>query len=90
MRNVVGTKRDPSEVALHYHSGLSSYPEKWDWREKGFVTGVSYNTYSSWIFPKRKEGREREKEKGREGGKEEWVGGRVFGKEEREEKGSKV
>ena len=26
---------------LHQDSNLISYPEKWDWREKGFVTDVS-------------------------------------------------
>ena len=41
MQNVVEAKRNPPEVTLHRHSGLISYPEKWDWREKGLVTGVS-------------------------------------------------
>ena len=29
------------DVQFHQHTDLVSYPEKWDWREKGLVTDVS-------------------------------------------------
>ena len=37
---VVDAKQELHERRFHRHSELVSYPEKWDWREKSFVTDV--------------------------------------------------
>ena len=42
MQDVVNVREGLRERRLHQNSDLLSYPEKWDWREKGLVTDVSY------------------------------------------------
>ena len=41
MQHMVDLQHNMEDRPLHQHSDLVSYPEKWDWREKGFVTDVS-------------------------------------------------
>ena len=40
MQHMVDLQHSMEDHPLHQHSDLVSYPEKWDWREKGFVTDV--------------------------------------------------
>lgn len=42
MQNLVDVRQGGhARRRFHQHSDLLSYPERWDWREKGFVTDVS-------------------------------------------------
>ena len=45
MQEMVDVRHGANVRRFHRHSDLVSYPEKWDWREKGFVTDVSHCDY---------------------------------------------
>ena len=45
-QSMVDVKEGLNGRQFHQHSHLLSYPEKWDWREKGFVTDVSTLTHT--------------------------------------------
>ena len=47
---VVDAKQELHERRFHRHSELVSYPEKWDWREKSFVTDVRKQKESGSIY----------------------------------------
>ena len=40
VQDTVDVWQDVDSDHFHQHSDLIYYPEKWDWREKGFVTDV--------------------------------------------------
>lgn len=48
MQDMVHTRN--RDHIIHQTSDLLSYPEKWDWREKGFVTDVSKWYFVEWSF----------------------------------------
>ena len=47
MQDMVETRTELKNRRFHRHTELLSYPEKWDWREKSFVTDVRPYTQST-------------------------------------------
>ena len=41
MQDIMNVRHSENGRRFHQHTDLLSYPEQWDWREKGFVTDVS-------------------------------------------------